>query len=139
MDREQIEIGVVVDDLKGSQSVACRVCVEKQNGSWVATNILADIHRPDSTNPDWTKFEYSDVAFARQTVAVEEFASWLTTLKGEIQGLVFEIPQPQQRVERTRYSTGLGRHHFFQLPYPFTLYSIYPAARDGGQQRSAFT
>jgi|GEM_PF-3279653 len=139
MDRDQIEFDVVADDLKDCQSVACRVCVEKRNGIWIATNILADIHRPDSTNPGWTKFEYADVAFAQDTITAEEFTAWLQTLKGKLRDLVFEIPQPQQRVERNRYSTGFGGNHFFQLPYPFTLYSIYSPAQDNNNRRSAFT
>jgi hypothetical protein len=139
VDRDQIELSAVADDLEGYESVACRICLEKRSGIWSATNILADIHRPDLMNPSWTKFEYSDIAFAQDTIAVEKFASWLTTLKGELQGLAFEIPQPQQSAGRERYSTELGKHHFFHLPYPFTLYSIHSAGRDNGQQRSAFT
>ena len=139
MDRDQIEFNSLVDDLRDCQAVACRVCVAKRNGIWSVTNILADINRPDSANPNWTKYEYADVAFAQAAITIEEFASWLKSLKGELHGLIFEIPQPQQNVERERYSTGLGKNHFYQLPYPFTLYSIHLVTPNDTQRRSPFT
>ena len=139
MDRDQIDFSTVLDDLRDCQTAACRVFLSKRNGVWSMTNMLVDINLPDVGNPNWTEYEYADVAFAQDTITTEELATWFTSLNGKLRGLTFEIPQPQQRVERERYSTGLGRHHFFHLPYPFTLYSIHSAVRDEGHQRSAFT
>ena len=139
MERDHIDLSQLSSDLRDCQAAACRVCLVKRNGTWSITNILADLNRPDWASPNWTKHEYADVAFAQDMISVEEFATWLTSRKGELRGLDFEMPQPQPRVERERYSTGLGRHHFFQLPYPFTLYSIYSATQDNNTQRSAFT
>ena len=105
MDRDQIDFSTVLDDLRDCQAAACRVCLSKRNGVWSVTNILIDINLPDVANPNWTKYEYADVAFAQDMITIEELATWLTSLNGKLRGLAFEIPQPQQRVERERYST----------------------------------
>src|SRR5258708_9991266 len=68
LDRDKIEFSSLVDDLRDCQAVALRVCLAKRNGIWSVTNILADINRPDWANPNWTKYEYADDAFAQDTI-----------------------------------------------------------------------
>lgn len=139
MERDQIEINSLVDKLRGCDVVVCRILLRKRSAGWFVTNLLADINQPNQENPRWTSYEYSDVAFLHGIVTVDKFISWLTKLEGKLHDIAFQLPKPLQSVERQRYSTGLGTHNFYNLPYPFTLYSVRSADRDDDHPSSPST
>lgn len=139
MERDQIEINSLVDELRSCGGVVCRMSLRKRSEGWVITNLLADINLPNQENPSWTSYEYSDVAFLHGIVSVDEFISWLTNQEGKLHDIAFQLPKPEQKVERQRYSTGLGIHNFYHLPCPFTLYSVRSADRDDDPRSNPLT
>ena len=128
----------LIEELQGFHKLACRLILSKRNETWLASNILVDVNRPDTIIPDWT-CEYADVAFVHATISIEELSSWLTELKGEAQGISFTLLQPQANLSRERYSTVLAINHFYHLPYPFTLYTVHSGTSDDGHRADPFT
>jgi schlafen family protein len=138
MDRDQVEKSELIKRLREFDTVACRICIEKDGEDWQVTHLMGDLNRPNSAELPSYVHLYTNVAFIRDVVPAEEFCLWIDDLKGTLRNFSFQLPEPHVQIQRERYSTGLANNHFYQLAYPFTLYTV-SRARNEGRRRDPFT
>lgn len=138
MDRDHVEKSELIKTLSEFDTVACRICLEQAGEDWQVTHMIADLNKPNPAEPPTDVYRYTNMAFIRDVVPAEELCSWIDNLKGTLRDFSFQVPEPHTQIQRERYSTGLANNHFYQLPYPFTLYTVSRARNEGGR-RDPFT
>src|SRR5258707_6209897 len=135
MDRDQIETSEFIKSLSQFDTMAFRICLEKNGYTWEVTQIIGDLNIPN-TECRSDVYSYGNVTFFQDICPVEEFCAWINELNGELRELSFGLPELHANVRRERYSTGFAINHFYRLPYPFTLYTM--STRRDERQRDPF-
>jgi len=135
MDRDQIDKATLVKRLSEFDTVACKICLEKKNDEWQVTHIIGDLNIPNSGDSIAEGHAYTDVTFIRDVVPTEEFCKWISELKGKLQNLDFQLPEPRSQIQQERYPTGIAINHFYRLPFPYTLYTLSTGGNEGRQSR----
>lgn len=84
---------------------------------------------PDTPAAAWTLYDYGHIAFVADSVTGSEIARWFIERKGEIAGLQFEVPEPQDHVHAERLPSHARYRYFDGLWQPHTHYELSP--KDG--------
>jgi hypothetical protein len=100
---------------------------ESGGGSWVVRAAALKVV-PDMPAVDWTLYDYGPIAFVADSVSGAEIAKWFVERKGEIAGLHFEVPEPQEQVRAERLPSHARYRGFDGLWQPHTYYELYPKA-----------
>jgi hypothetical protein len=137
MDRDQVEKTALIESLSCFETIACRICLEREGDDWQVTQIIGDLNNPELLQSRSGFHSYESVTFVQDVFPAEEVCAWINNRNGKMRNLCFKLPEFHDQIRRERYATGFATNHFYRLPYPFTLYSV-SAHRADGPQRDSF-
>src|SRR5688500_14518477 len=102
MERDHIDKTELVTSLSEFEMIACRICLENNGEDWEVTHLIGDLNSSNPTESGSDVFPYTNVAFIRDVVPIEEFCSWIHDSKGMVGGLSFALPETHSQIQRER-------------------------------------
>lgn len=102
MDRDQVEKSALIEALSRSETIVCRICLERDGHDWQVTQIIGDLNNPEPLESQSDFHSYESVTFVQDVFPTEEVCAWINNLSGKTRNLCFKLSEFHNQIRRER-------------------------------------
>ena len=121
---EQLKSEQFLPILQEQKLISLRALITKAEDAWTVQGLLLTI-APDVLPPDWSCYDYGDIAFLAGQLSGEQISEWIQHRSGELNGYRFGIPELNDQVRSERLPSHARYRGIDGLWQPHTTYEVY--------------
>lgn len=121
---EQLDLVQFLQLLEKQNEVFVRMAIMKHEDSWTMQWLILTV-APDLSLPEWSCYDYGELAFFANQLSGSQIAAWVQNRTGEIDGYTFSIPELYEQVATDRFSSHARHSGYGGLWQPHTKYEVH--------------
>lgn len=121
---EQLKLEQFLPVLQQQNEVSVRMVITKEEDAWTTQGLVLTV-APDVSSPNWSCYDYGEIAFFAKQLGGAQIVEWFQSQSGELDGYRFTIPELNEQVRGERLPSHARYRGFDGLWQPHSKYELY--------------